>query len=181
MKSPRCRTKPSCSAAGALVLEDHPAIGVELAFVDVLAADEGEIDRPRIVGRGRGDRPADAAAVPFRVGEAIPIGAGRLEPARRAPGRSSRRPRRPAPGAARRRAGTPRPRPPRRSAAGGRRSSNGRRVHRITLSGVRVARSDAFGIEVAPLAPIGLRSGGRRRPRRATRPSPRQSGRIRGG
>ena len=32
-----------------LILEDHPAVAVELAFVDVLAADEGEIDRPRIV------------------------------------------------------------------------------------------------------------------------------------
>ena len=34
-----------------LVLEDHPAIGVERALVDALAADEREVHRPRIVGR----------------------------------------------------------------------------------------------------------------------------------
>ena len=32
-----------------LILEDHAAVAVELAFVDVLAADEGELHRPRIV------------------------------------------------------------------------------------------------------------------------------------
>ena len=39
-----------------LVLEDHPAVAVELAFVDVLAADEGEIDR-------RADRSARGAVM----------------------------------------------------------------------------------------------------------------------
>jgi hypothetical protein len=63
----------------ALVLEDHPAIAVEFAFVDALAADEGEIDRPWIVGQRRGDRPADAAAVPLSIGEAVPVDARRLE------------------------------------------------------------------------------------------------------
>ena len=63
----------------ALVLEDHPAIAVERAFVDVLAADEGEIDRPRIVRQWRGDRPADAAAVPVAIGEAVPVDARMLE------------------------------------------------------------------------------------------------------
>ena len=33
----------------ALILKDHPAIAVELAFVNALAADKGEIDRPWIV------------------------------------------------------------------------------------------------------------------------------------
>ena len=47
---------------GALVLEDHPAIGVELAFIDVLAADEGKIDGARVAVERRGDRAADAAA-----------------------------------------------------------------------------------------------------------------------
>src|SRR5436190_12155285 len=47
----------------ALILEDHPAISVELAFIHALTADKGEIDRPWIVRHGRGDRPADAATV----------------------------------------------------------------------------------------------------------------------
>src|SRR5579884_441134 len=63
----------------ALILEDHPAIGVELAFIDVLAADKREIDRPWIVRQRRGDRPADAAAVPLSIGEAVPVDARRLE------------------------------------------------------------------------------------------------------
>src|SRR5262245_4496883 len=63
----------------ALVLEDHPAIAVELAFIDALAADEGEIDRPWIVRQRRGDRPADAATVPLSIGEAVPVDARRLE------------------------------------------------------------------------------------------------------
>src|SRR5215471_4807814 len=52
----------------ALILKDHPAIGVELAFIDALAADEGKVDRPWIVRRRRGDRPADAATVPLSIG-----------------------------------------------------------------------------------------------------------------
>src|SRR6478735_11949345 len=63
----------------ALILKDHPAIAVELAFVDALAADEGETDRPWIVRQRRGDRPADAATVPLSVGEAVPVNAGRFE------------------------------------------------------------------------------------------------------
>src|ERR1044072_6628362 len=47
----------------ALTLKDHPAIAVELTFINALAADEGEMARPGIVRQGRGDRPADAAAV----------------------------------------------------------------------------------------------------------------------
>src|SRR5436305_14404237 len=57
----------------ALILEDHPAIGVELAFIHALAADKGEIDRPWIVRRRRGDRSADAATVSLLIGEAIPV------------------------------------------------------------------------------------------------------------
>src|SRR6188472_36724 len=49
----------------ALILEDHPAIAIELAFIEALAADEGEIDRPWIVRQRRSDRPADAAPVPL--------------------------------------------------------------------------------------------------------------------
>ncbi|HKW00660.1 MAG TPA: hypothetical protein VJN96_12595 [Vicinamibacterales bacterium] len=63
----------------ALILEDHPAIAVELAFIDALAADEGEIDRSWIVRERRGDRPSDAAPVPFWISEAVPVDARRLE------------------------------------------------------------------------------------------------------
>ena len=63
----------------ALILEDHSAIAVEPAFIDALAADKGEIDRPRIVRQRRGDRPADAATVPLSIGEAVPVDARRLE------------------------------------------------------------------------------------------------------
>src|SRR5205809_5111584 len=52
----------------ALILEDHPSVAIELAFIDALAADEGEIDWPWIVRERRGDRPADAATVSFRIG-----------------------------------------------------------------------------------------------------------------
>src|SRR4029079_19577492 len=64
----------------ALILEDHTSVAVELAFVDVLAADEGEVHGPRVVGGRRGNGAGDAAAVPFSGGEAIPIDGGRLEP-----------------------------------------------------------------------------------------------------
>src|SRR5471032_1145640 len=62
-----------------LILKDHPAIAVELAFIDALAADEGEIYRPWIVRQRRGDRAADAATVPLSIGEAVPVDARRLE------------------------------------------------------------------------------------------------------
>src|SRR5438270_13475659 len=63
----------------ALILKDHPAIAVELAFIHALATDKGEIDRPWIVGQGRGDCPANAATVPLCIGEAVPVNARRLE------------------------------------------------------------------------------------------------------
>src|SRR5436305_2330962 len=63
----------------ALILEDHPAIAVELAFIHALAADKREIDGPWVVRQRRGDRPADAAAVPLSIGEAVPVDARRLE------------------------------------------------------------------------------------------------------
>src|SRR4051794_2486873 len=66
---------------GPLVLEDHAPIGVELAFVDVLAADECEVDRAPVVGTRRSDGAADAATVPFVIGEPIPIFPRWLEPA----------------------------------------------------------------------------------------------------
>src|SRR6185436_7556641 len=76
---------------GALIFEDHAAVGVELAFIDTLAADEGEVDRAWIVRPRRGDGPADAAAVALGVGEAIPIHAGRLEASGKHPARPVRR------------------------------------------------------------------------------------------
>src|SRR5437763_9902571 len=63
----------------ALIFKDHSAIAVELAFIDALAADKREMDRPWIVRQGRGDRPADAATVPLSIGEAVPVDARRLE------------------------------------------------------------------------------------------------------
>ncbi len=66
---------------GTFVLEDHSPIGVELAFVDVLAADEDEIHRARIIRQRRRSCSADAAAVPVGVGETVPIGSRGLESA----------------------------------------------------------------------------------------------------
>src|SRR5579884_501548 len=63
----------------ALILKDHAAIGVELAFIHALAAHKGETDRPWIVLQRRGDRPADTAAVSLAIGEAVPVDARRLE------------------------------------------------------------------------------------------------------
>src|SRR4029077_16133996 len=63
----------------ALILKDHPAIAVELAFINALAADKGEMARPWIVRQRRGDRPADAATVALSIGEAVPVDARRLE------------------------------------------------------------------------------------------------------
>ena len=65
----------------AFVFEDHPAISVELSFVDALAADEGEVHCARIVWQRRGDRAADPAAVSVGVGKPIPVSARRLESA----------------------------------------------------------------------------------------------------
>ena len=62
-----------------LILEDHTAVAVELAFVDILAANEREIDRTGVVSVWRRFRAADAAAVPFGIGEAVPIDVGGLQ------------------------------------------------------------------------------------------------------
>src|SRR5262249_18289592 len=59
----------------ALIFKDHPAIAVELAFVEILAADEGEVDRSWIVRERRGDRAANAAPVSLFIGEAVPVDA----------------------------------------------------------------------------------------------------------
>src|SRR5215510_13705464 len=61
----------------ALILKNHPAITVELAFINALAADKGEIDRPWIIRQRGGDRPAHAATVPLSIGEAVPVDARR--------------------------------------------------------------------------------------------------------
>src|SRR5690606_35022483 len=63
----------------ALVLEDHAPIRVLRAFAYVLATDESETRRPRIIGWRRGARAADSAAAAFFVHEAIPIDATWLE------------------------------------------------------------------------------------------------------
>ena len=63
----------------ALVLEDHLAVRVHRALGRALAADEGELRGARVVGRRRGQRAADAAAVAVFVDEAVPELAGRRQ------------------------------------------------------------------------------------------------------
>src|SRR5262245_29106125 len=46
-----------------LILENHSAVSVELAFIDALAADEGEVDRTLIVGCWRRGRAPNAASI----------------------------------------------------------------------------------------------------------------------
>src|SRR4051794_28597526 len=65
--------------ARAFVLKDHSPVRVELALVDVLTADEREIDRPRIARRRCGDGPADAASIPVRIRESVPVSTRRFE------------------------------------------------------------------------------------------------------
>src|ERR1700728_1255729 len=65
-----------------LVLEDHPAVGVELAFVDVLAANESEAHRSVISLRRSGPCPTHATSIPLAVGKAIPVHLRRLESTR---------------------------------------------------------------------------------------------------
>src|SRR6185437_7145191 len=74
----------------ALILVYHPPEGVERAFVDVLAADKSEIDRPCVVVERRRDRTPDAAPVPVSVNEAVPIDVPRLQPADQHPRRPVR-------------------------------------------------------------------------------------------
>ena len=69
----------------ALILEDHLAPGVHGALGRVLAADEGEADRPLVAVRRRGQGPADPAALAFLVDEAEEIFVGRLQSAREEP------------------------------------------------------------------------------------------------
>src|SRR5690606_40465088 len=57
----------------ALVLMDHPPVGIERTLRQALAAHEGEARRARIVRRRRGERAADAAAVAVLVHEAVPV------------------------------------------------------------------------------------------------------------
>src|SRR3954462_12247346 len=63
----------------ALILKDHPAIAVELAFIKALAADKGEIDRPWIIRQRRRCRPDDAATVPLSIAEPVRVDARRLQ------------------------------------------------------------------------------------------------------
>jgi len=63
----------------ALVLEDHPSVGVLRARVCVLTADEREAYGTRIVVGRRRDGPANAAAIALFVDEPVPVDTGRLE------------------------------------------------------------------------------------------------------
>src|SRR5206468_1993763 len=71
----------------ALIFVDHPAIGVELALIDILTAHKCKVHGAGIVWQWRGDGAADAAAVAVPVGESIPIDSRRLEAADEHPGR----------------------------------------------------------------------------------------------
>src|SRR5258705_8792673 len=55
----------------ALILKNHPAIAVELAFIHALAADKSENDRPWIVRQRPGVCPAAAATVSLFISEAV--------------------------------------------------------------------------------------------------------------
>ena len=70
----KVQDKAKLAAGGrALVLPDHPAVGVLCALVNALARHEGEADRPVVVKGRSGDRAADSAAAPLGIGEAIPV------------------------------------------------------------------------------------------------------------
>ncbi len=65
----------------AFVFVNHPAVGVELSFIHILTAHEGEVHRAGIVWRRRGDGAADAAPVAVGVGKPIPVGVRGFESA----------------------------------------------------------------------------------------------------
>jgi hypothetical protein len=56
-----------------LVFEDHAAVSILRTLIGILAAHEGKTYRPLIVLCGSSDGAAHPAAVPMRIGEAIPI------------------------------------------------------------------------------------------------------------
>src|SRR6516164_3476475 len=58
---------------GALVLENHPAIGILGALVRILATYESKSHRPWIVFCWRRDRATGAASIAVRIAETIPI------------------------------------------------------------------------------------------------------------
>ena len=63
----------------AQVFEDHAPIRVLRALIRVLATDEGEPDRARIIVGRRRDGAADATAIAAAVAKAIPINPRRLQ------------------------------------------------------------------------------------------------------
>ncbi len=154
---------------GAFVLEDHPAPGVHRALADVLATDEREARRARVVAPRRRQRAADPAAVAVGVDEAVPVFAGGFQaghehaagpvgPAKDA--RIRRRDHARECGILRHfdqqsgllapiRVGAPRP-----------------QQHAVF---VRVARCDALRIEIAPFAPAARRFADRRTANRQSR------------
>ncbi len=144
----------------AFIFVNHPAIGVELALVDILTAHECEVHRSWIAWQRRGDRAADPAAVSVGVGEPIPVSARRLESANqnaRGPVRG---------------AGDRRLRVRNDSAEGlilgyldGQELACvlGERMPRPQDDAVRIgiARGDPLGIEITPLIPVGTRTSSR--------------------
>src|ERR1044071_4683682 len=152
----------------AFVFEDHAAVGVQFAFVDVLAADEGEVHRPRVVRQRRGDGAADAAAVAVRVGESIPIDPRRLEAADEHPGRPI--------GRRRNRSARLRHDPAEPLVFGDFDRQylalallEGPAGPQETAVGLGIARCDAFREQVASLPPVYLRTRARRSAQRQSR------------
>lgn len=148
-------------AGAAHILVDHPAPGVGVAFVDGLAAYEGEADGACVVVGRCGDGAADAAAIPLRIDKAEPVDPRWPEPADQHPaGPVGRR------GDPRRGAGHD-------PAEGLVLGQLDHQHHALAVlerpAGPqddavrrRIARGDAFRIEIAPLAPG--RAGRPRRP-----------------
>src|SRR5262249_36546193 len=140
------------------VLEDHAAVRVLRALIDVLAADEREARRARVIAGRRSPRAAKAAPEAAIVEEAVPVDASRGEPAderatRPIRCRRNKRGRRgddPGEGAVLRNLHQEAslPSPVLKSAPGPQKDAV-----RLWIAG-----SDTLGIEVAPLLPPGARS-----------------------
>src|SRR6185369_5739468 len=65
----------------AFIVINHPALGVELALIDIVTAHECEVDCARIAWQRRGDRAAIPAPVAVRVRKPVPVTLCRPEPA----------------------------------------------------------------------------------------------------
>src|SRR5215467_7013144 len=65
---------------GALVLENHSAIGILRSLGCILATHEGKSHRPRIIVGRRRDGSSQAASISVKVAEPIPVDMRRFQP-----------------------------------------------------------------------------------------------------